>query len=194
MADQKEVFEQLLEPVLGPAFGLAITLSGDPADAEDLVQEAALLAFRGFQTFQQGTNFRAWFMRILTNVHLGGKRKEKRRPTPVELEEVPDHYLFERSSESGLGSQSEDPVQGLLQRLDVAQVERAIQALPDEFRAVAGLYLMEEMTYPEIAELMDIPVGTVRSRLHRARKVLQRDLWALAREEGILPPGREEVE
>jgi RNA polymerase sigma-70 factor (ECF subfamily) len=192
--DQTEIFQELLEPVLGPAFGLALTMTADPVDAEDLVQEAALLAFRGFHTFQQGTNFRAWFMRILTNAHLGNKRKEKRRPNPVELDDVPDHYLFERSTETGLGSQSEDPVEGLLRRLDVDQVNRAIQDLPDEFRSVAALYFMEDLSYPEIAEMMDIPVGTVRSRLHRARKVLQRDLWELAEEEGIVPRDAAEAE
>jgi RNA polymerase sigma-70 factor (ECF subfamily) len=194
MSDSREEFQVLLEPVLGPAFGLAMSLSGDPADAEDLVQEAALLAFRGFHTFRRGTNFRAWFMRILTNVHFGKKRSERRRPTPVELEEVPDHYLYTRSSETGLGSTAPDPVEELLRSLDAAQVEKAIQALPADFRTVAALYFNEEFSYPEISELMEIPIGTVRSRLHRARKALQKALWELAAEEGVIPPGRRRKE
>ena len=189
MPDSREEFQVLLEPVLGPAYGLAMSLAGDPADAEDLVQEAALLAFRGFHTFRKGTNFRAWFMRILTNVHFGKKRSERRRPQPVELEEVPDHYLYRRSSETGLGTSAPDPVQELLRSLDVAQVERAIQALPEDFRTVAALYLNEEFSYPEISEVLEIPIGTVRSRLHRARKALQKSLWELAEEEGVIPPG-----
>ena len=96
MSDRQAAFEALLEPVLGPAYGLALSLTGDPSDAEDLVQEAALLAFRGFHTFELGTNFRAWFMRIVTNAYLGRKRTEKRRPTPVEIDDVPDHFLYLR--------------------------------------------------------------------------------------------------
>lgn len=188
-SDPQAEFEALLEPVLGPAFGLAISLTADPADAEDLVQEAALLAYRGFHTFQSGTNFRAWFMRILTNAHFGRKRKEKRRPTPVEIDEVPDHYLYTRSQETGVTGTSEDPVEELLRKIDVAQVEEAIQGLPEEFREVAALYFTQEFTYPEIAELLEIPVGTVRSRLHRSRKALQQVLLGMAREAGIVSAG-----
>jgi RNA polymerase sigma-70 factor (ECF subfamily) len=192
MSDRQAAFEALLEPVLGPAYGLALSLTGDPSDAEDLVQEAALLAFRGFHTFELGTNFRAWFMRIVTNAYLGRKRTEKRRPTPVEIDDVPDHFLYLRSRETGVAGVAEDPVEELLRGVDVDEIETAIQKLPREFRGVAALYFGQEFTYPEISELLDIPVGTVRSRLHRARKLLQKELWEMAVEEGIIRPREED--
>lgn len=192
MADSQAAFEELLEPVLGPAYGLALSLTADPANAEDLVQEAALLAYRGFHTFRPGTNFRAWFMRIVTNAHLGGKRKEKRRPTPVEIDDVPDHFLYLRSRDTGVAGVAEDPVEAFLRRVDVGEIEAAIQRLPTEFRGVAALYFGQEFTYPEISEVLEIPVGTVRSRLHRARKLLQKELWDLAVEEGVIPPREED--
>jgi RNA polymerase sigma-70 factor (ECF subfamily) len=131
-------------------------------------------------------------MRIVTNAYLGRKRTEKRRPTPVEIDDVPDHFLYLRSRETGAAGVAEDPVEEFLRGVDVAEIEAAIQNLPAEFRGVAALYFGQEFTYPEISELLDIPVGTVRSRLHRARKLLQKELWDMAVEEGIIHPGEED--
>ncbi len=179
-------FESLLRQQLGPAYGMALRLTGNSADAEDLVQEAALLAFRGFHSFQQGTNFKAWFFRILTNAYFGKRRKEKRRPSTVDLDEIPDFYMYHRSTEAGLFERTDDPATLLLSEMDVAQVTQAIDALPEEYRVVAVLYFLEDMSYQDIASVLDIPVGTVRSRLHRARKMLQKTLWEIAEEAGIV--------
>ncbi len=184
-ADQRR-FESLLDPVLDRAFALAVNLTANRADAEDLVQEAALRAFRGFASFRPGTNFRAWFFRILTNAYYSRRRSERRRPLEVQLGEVPDAYLHTRAVRSGLHARTSDPARALMSRLGVEEIQQAIQSLPDEFRVVAALYFLEEFRYPEIAEVLDIPVGTVRSRLHRGRKILQKELWAIAESEGIV--------
>ncbi|MFQ5889499.1 MAG: sigma-70 family RNA polymerase sigma factor [Gemmatimonadota bacterium] len=182
----RKSFEALLSPLLGAAYGLAVSLAHDGAEAEDLVQEASLLAFRHFSTFRTGTNFKAWFFRILTNAFYAQRRKEKRQPSSVDLDDVPELYLFRRTLEAGLHARSDDPARLVLGRLSLEQMTRAIEALPDEYRVVSALYLLEELTYPEIAEALDVPVGTVRSRLHRGRKMLQKMLWHIAEEEGIV--------
>lgn len=186
MAASRERFEALLSPVLDRAYAMARSLTRNDADAEDLLQEAALRAFRGFSSFEEGTNFRAWFFRILTNSFLSDRRRAKRRPTNVDLDDVPDLYLFQQTAEMGLHERTDDPARVLMEKIGVAAVRRAIEALPDEFRVVASLYFMEDFTYPEIADVLDIPVGTVRSRLHRGRKILQKALWSIAVEEGIV--------
>ena len=181
-----ETFESLLIPILDSAYGMALKLTRNPADAEDLVQEAALLAFRGFHTFELGTNFKAWFFRILANAFYGKKRKEKRRPTPVDIEDVPDAYMRQRSKEVGLSDTEVDAGARIVSEMDVRQVSEAIDSLPEEYRVVAILYFFEDLTYQEIADVLDVPVGTVRSRLHRGRKMLQKMLWDIAEESGII--------
>lgn len=183
---EEPTFEELLTPMLDPAYGLAITLTGNRADAQDLVQEAALAALRGFGTFQPGSNFKAWFYRILTNCFYGKHRQQKRRPQTVDLDDVPDLYMYARTIETGLHRQTDNPAELVMGRMNVEHVQRAIQALPDDYRSVAGLYFLEDLTYEEIAEALSCPVGTVRSRLHRGRRILQKMLWHIATEEGIV--------
>lgn len=178
-------FEELLDAVLSPAYRLALGYTGNGPDAEDLVQEASLLAWRGFQSFQTGTNFRAWFLRILTNAHFSRYRKVRRAPAGVDLDDVNQHHLLMRAGEAGLLSR-QDPVGDLMDALTVERVMEAIQALPEEFAGVTALFFLEEMSYPEISGLLGIPVGTVRSRLHRGRKMLQKMLWTLARDSGVV--------
>jgi RNA polymerase sigma-70 factor (ECF subfamily) len=181
-----ETFESLLLPQLGPAYRLAYNLTRNRADAEDAVQEAALQAQRGFAGFAPGTNFRAWFFRILMNVCYARFRSARRRPQTSSVEEVPEIYLFEKSLEAGLPVEGSDPARAVLDRLTGEQVMDAIASLPAEFREVATLYFLEDMSYEEIAEIVGRPVGTVRSRLHRARRLLQKVLWDAAVDAGIL--------
>lgn len=173
-------FEEQLTPLLAPAYRVAASLAGNSADAEDLVQETALLALRGYATFEPGTNFRAWFFRILTNCFYGRHRQRRRRPETVEFEQVPDLYLYTMMQRAGTYADTSDPAGAALGRMDADQILAAIQALPDEYRAVAALYFVQDLTYEEIAAALDCPVGTVRSRLHRGRKLLQQALWRLA--------------
>lgn len=181
-----ETFGQLLAPLLKDAYGMACSLARNAADAEDLVQEAALLAMRNFQQFETGTNFKAWFYRILTNCFFGKCRKEKRQPTGVDLDDLPDVYMFQRSAEVGLLERPADPATTLMEKLDVEQVIEALHALPPEYRIVCTLYFLEELNYQDIARILECPIGTVRSRLHRGRKMLQKMLWSVAEEAGIV--------
>lgn len=179
-------FESLLTPLLGPAFGVALHLTRNRADAEDLVQEASLLAFRGFRTFQQGTNFKAWFMRILTNAFYSRYRRRRTEPQTIDLEDASELYLYIRTAEAGLHQSEPDPARALLTRMDSEQVGEALDALPADYRVVATLYFIQDMSYQDIAASLDIPVGTVRSRLHRGRKMLQKSLWHIAVEQGVI--------
>jgi RNA polymerase sigma-70 factor (ECF subfamily) len=185
-------FEALLHPLLEPAYRTAYRLTGNPSDSEDLVQDTALLAWKGFGSFEPGTNFRAWFFRILANAFYSKYRKARREGATVDLADVPELYLWKRSADLGLSDVLDDPAAALLARLDSEQVNAAIAALPEEYRMVAALYFIEDLTYQEIAEMLGIPIGTVRSRLHRARRHLQRALWNVAVEQGVVPARKRE--
>lgn len=180
-------FEQLLTPILQMAFGTAVRLTRNRTEAEDLVQDAALLAYRAFGTFQQGTNFKAWFFRILTNAFYSRHRKEKHEKANLSTEDVPAFYLYSKTAEAGLHGRDNDPASAIMDKLDTEQVGEALEALPTEYRVVATLYFIEDFSYQQIAETLECPVGTVRSRLHRGRRMLQKALWEVAVERGIVP-------
>jgi RNA polymerase sigma-70 factor (ECF subfamily) len=188
---KRDEYEALLEPVLGRAYATARRLTRNDADAEDLVQDAALLAYRGFDTFERGTNFRAWFLRVLMNAFLSGKRKHRVEDTAVALDELPNAYMQRQAheivsaadiAEAGTGT---DLARSVMDRLEGEQVAAAIDTLPEEFRVVATLYFVQDLPYQEIADVLSIPVGTVRSRLHRGRALLQKQLWQVARDHGF---------
>jgi len=182
-ADQ---FQALLVEVLPTAYGYALRLTRNRADAEDLVQDAALRAFRAIATFEAGTNFKAWIFRILTRCFWANHRRRQRRPNTVDFDDTPDLYLYARSAEHGLPWQGEDPARTLIDRLGTERVAEAIGQLPEEYGVVCTLYFIEDFAYHEIADVLEVPVGTVRSRLHRGRKMLQKALWYLAEESGIV--------
>jgi RNA polymerase sigma-70 factor (ECF subfamily) len=176
--------------VITCAFGVAQRYTRNQADAEDLVQEAALLAYRAFDSFESGTNFRAWFLKILTNCYYSTRRREKRRPVTSDLDDTPDLYIYARSGQAGFPTQGPDPAAVLLDKLGTERIVKAIDLLPEEYRVVAVLYFLEDSSYEDIARILECPVGTVRSRLHRGRKMLQKALWQVAVEDGIVgsPP------
>jgi RNA polymerase sigma-70 factor, ECF subfamily len=179
-------FEAELVPLLDRAYGLAYSLTHDRADAEDLVQEAALLALKAFAQFKPGTNFKAWFYKILVNVFYGQLRKQRRQGETVDLETLPSLYLYGKTAELGLQHQTDDPASALFARLDTESIVTALEALPEEYRVACSLYFVQEFSYEEIAQTLDVPLGTVRSRIHRGRKLLQQRLWAIAEERGIV--------
>jgi RNA polymerase sigma-70 factor (ECF subfamily) len=182
---QTASFEAMLEPLLDSAYGAAYHMARNHADAQDIVQEAAYNACRAFHQFQAGTNFKAWFFRILTNCFLHRYRQKKRRPQTVELEDASELFLYVTAAGSGQLGPDDDPAGLVLSQISTEQVHAAIERLPDEFRVVASLYFVQEFSYQEIAEVLECPVGTVRSRLHRGRRILQKALWTLAHEHGV---------
>jgi len=177
--------------LLNSAYGIALHLTRERSTAEDLVQEAAYLAFRAFATFEQGTNFKAWFFRILTNAFYSKYRREKHERGNVSMDDPAPLYLYSRTWELGLHANDADPAQLLLDRIDGECVAEALDALPTEYRVVASLYFMDDMSYRQIADVVGCPVGTVRSRLHRSRRMLQQALWQVAQERGIIQGMRE---
>jgi RNA polymerase sigma-70 factor (ECF subfamily) len=179
-------FESLFAAVVNTGYGVAMRFCHNQADAEDLVQEAAFLAYRAFDSFETGTNFRAWFLKILTNCYFSKRRREKSRPVASDLDDTPDLYLYARSGQAGFPTQGPDPASELLETLGTERIVAAIGRLPEDYRVVATLYFMEDLSYEEIARILECPVGTVRSRLHRGRKMLQKALWQVAEEDGII--------
>jgi RNA polymerase sigma-70 factor (ECF subfamily) len=173
-------FESLLEQNLRVIYSVAVRLTRNRDDAADLVQEASIQAFRAFATFEPGSNFRAWFTRILTNRYLNAYRKRQREPQISPVEDISELYLYSNARRAGVEGKGADPAALIFSKLETAQIEAAIDALPEDFRLVSALYFVEELTYQEIAEIVDCPIGTVRSRLHRGRKMLQMALWQIA--------------
>jgi len=179
-------FEKLLASVVDIAYGVAHRLTRSRDDAEDLLQETALQAFRNFHQLQIGTNFKAWFLRILTNAFYARYRKQKRQPLITSLDDAEPLYIQWKAVEMGLHLRHDDPAAFVMSRIGEEQIARAMHQLPDEFRVVCVLYFMQEASYQEIAEILECPVGTVRSRLHRGRRLLQKALWHVAADEGIV--------
>ncbi len=168
-------------------YSAALRMARNPADAEDLVQETFLKAYRAYHTFEAGTNLKAWLYRILTNTYINRYRKKQRRPDEVDLGDVQDLYLYRKigSAESAdLSASAEDAV---LEGLVDADIKAAVESLPENFRVPVLLADLEGFAYKEIAEILDIPIGTVMSRLHRGRKALQKQLYEYARTRGLLP-------
>lgn len=186
-ARAQATFEELFRPIAGMAYGTAVRLTRNRTEAEDLVQDAALLAFRAFDSFQTGTNFKAWFFRILTNAFYSRHRKEKHERNNVSTEDLPPLYLYGKTADVGMHSKEADPATALMDRIDTEHVTAALESLPTEYRVAATLYFMEDFSYQQIADVAGCPVGTVRSRLHRGRRMLQKALWQVAEERGIVP-------
>lgn len=148
----------------------------------DLVQDASVAAYSAFHQFEPGTNFRAWFLKILTHRYY----RTRKIATPVlNLEEVPELFLYTQSKRLGVSLEG-DPVSELLGKADHDAVCAALARLPEEYRVVATLHFLSEASYLECAEILEVPIGTVRSRLHRARKLLQVALWQIAEERGYV--------
>lgn len=180
MADQAN-FERDAMQFASQLYSAALRMTRNPADAEDVVQETYLKAYRAYDTFEAGTNLKAWLYRILTNTYINRYRKKKRRPTEVELDEVEDLYLYKKVGGPARGDVSPSAEEEVLESFVDADVKAAVEALPDNFRMPVLLADVEGFSYKEIAEIMDVPIGTVMSRLHRGRKALQQALWQFAK-------------
>jgi RNA polymerase sigma-70 factor (ECF subfamily) len=179
MADKSHFADQAMQ-YMGSLYSAALRMTRNPADAEDLVQETYLKAYRAFGSFQEGTNLKSWLYKILTNTFINSYRARRRRPTETELDEVEDLYLYHRLGglEAAAAARSTEDL--VLDRFSEAEVKAAVEALPEQFRLAVVLSDVEGFSYKEIAEILDIPIGTVMSRLHRGRKALQKALATFA--------------
>jgi RNA polymerase sigma-70 factor (ECF subfamily) len=166
-------------------YSAALRMTRNAADAEDVVQETYLKAYRAYHTFQAGTNLKAWLYRILTNTYINRYRKQVRRPNEVEFGEVEDLYLYKRMGSVEAGRAARSAEDEVLEHFVDADVKAAVEELPEHFRMPVLLADVEGFSYKEIAEILDVPIGTVMSRLHRGRKALQKALWAFAEERGL---------
>jgi len=187
---QAPALDQLLPPVLPAAYRMALGLTGERADAEALVQEAALNACRSFGQFAPGTNFRAWFFKIVYHLFVSQYRRRRRAGVEISIDGA------DRPDEIDLGGYgwSEPEVDALghfLREGDSKTILHAIEGLPEGYRAVATLYFVDDLSYQEIAEVVGTPIGTVRSRLHRGRALLKDALRELAAERGLAVSGAE---
>ena len=188
MADQAD-FAELAMPFMSGLYAAALRMTRNPTDAEDLVQETYLRAYRGFGGFQEGTNLKAWLYKILTNTYINIYRAKKRRPDMETLDDVEDFYLYRRIGGLEAVDADRSPEAEVLDSIPETAVTEAVEALPEQFRMAVLLADVEGFSYKEIADIMDVPIGTVMSRLHRGRKQLQRRLWDLAEERGLVPSG-----
>lgn len=180
----RERFEREVMPLMSGLYGAALRMTRNAADAEDLVQDTYLRAYRGFAGFQEGTNLKAWLFRILTNSFISTYRKKQRQPQIVEgPDDIDEWYLFDKLGARNVEGSAESEV---LDRIPDEAVKTALESLPENFRLPVLLADVEGFSYKEIADIMQTPIGTVMSRLHRGRKALERALWDTAKERGMV--------
>lgn len=177
MADRTEFATEAMQ--FAPSlYTTALRMTRNAADAQDLVQETYLKAYRSYATFDQGTNLRAWMFRILTNTFINNYRAKQRRPQESELKDVENLYLYHRLPQlAQMSSSAEDQ---LMDMFAESEVRQALENLPESFLLPVLLSDVEQFSYKEIAEILEIPLGTVMSRLHRGRKALQEALYEYA--------------
>lgn len=181
--DLKNRFTEEAMPLLDQLYGGALRMTRNPQDAEDLVQETYLKAYKAFDRFTPGTNLKAWLYRIMTNTYINTYRKKQRRPLVTSADEVTDNQLYTSSSHDSTGLESAE-VEALKQ-MPNSRISEALNSLNEDYRMVVYYADVEGLAYKEIAEVMDIPLGTVMSRLHRGRKQLREMLKDVAHDQGI---------
>jgi RNA polymerase sigma-70 factor (ECF subfamily) len=177
--DKRRAFEEEAIPHLDTVYRVAVRLAGDEAQADDLTQETMLKAFRSWHQYRPGTNVRAWLLTILRHTFINEYRKRRKVTAELDVTEVEAWTVFPEVQEV-------DPEGRFFDQIVDEEVLRAIDALPDEFRETLTLSDVQELTYAEIAEITEVPIGTVKSRLFRARQALQRQLYDYAVEMGYI--------
>ena len=197
MADRKDdqvkkrEFEDIFLPLLDNLYNIALRMTRNVTDAEDLVQEAYLKAFRFFHRFERGTNARAWILTILTNTFRTRYRKKKQEPDMVDFQAIEnfclaDELVKEITASDKSEARGAEAVTEMLKDYVSDDIINALENVPEQFRLAVLLSDVEGFGYQEIAEILNISVGTVKSRIFRGRKILQKQLWDFAREKGIL--------
>ena len=181
---QRARFEEEALQHLDALYRTALRMTRNPSDAEDLVQDALVRAYRFYDRFEPGTNFRAWLFKILTNTYINSYRRKQGRPQESSLDDTEEFFLYNQ-----LGANQSDHVttveDTVLDRLGADAIQRAIDALPPQFRTAVQMADVEGLSYAEIADALGIAKGTVMSRLFRGRRLLQRALWDQARAAGF---------
>ncbi len=175
-------FEQQTLPHMEVLYNYALRMTGNKEDANDLLQETYLKAYRFWDKFEQGTNLRAWMFRIMKNTYINLYRKESKEPDKVDYDEIEGYYNLIRDQ----NSDDNDLQEKMFGQLLDDDVSKALEMLPEEFRTVVILCDIEGLAYEEIAEFLQIPVGTVRSRIHRGRKLLYARLYDYAKKRGFI--------
>ncbi len=188
--DKKKEFEQIFLPLIDNLYNVAIRMTRNDKDAEDLVQESYLKAFRFFHSFERGTNARAWILTILTNTFRTRYRKKKQEPDMIDFETVENFCLADEIVKEITAKDKSEAkgsnVTEILKDYVSDDVVKALESVPEQFRMAVLLSDVEGFSYQEISEILGISVGTVKSRIFRGRKILQKLLWDFAKERGIL--------
>lgn len=189
--EKDRIFEEEALPHLNALYNYARSISRSKEDAEDLVQDTFMRAYRFFHQYEPGTNCKAWLFTILRNLYNTNYKKYKKTPDQVHYDNIETIYKSIRDED--LNSVIKDPESKFFDEILPDEIKDAIEELPVEFRSTILLTDIEDFSYKETAEILDIPIGTVMSRLHRARNMLKEKLVNYAKEKGVIPDS-EEVE
>ena len=177
---KQEDFNEEILPHLDSLYNFGLRLTSDPNDAEDLVQDTIVKAYRFFSSYEKGTNAKAWLFRILKNSYINNYRRQSKKPQEVDYDEVSSFYESIRAERT----ETSDLEDKMFRELIDDELTNALDQIPEDFRTVVLLCDVEDFTYEEIANMLDVPIGTIRSRLHRGRNLLKAQLMEYAAKRG----------